>query len=174
MQYFLVDGATHTWRRLIRKTPLVSSSHCCRSSSISIEVSFFQSRSSHCCRFSSLDFEVSFFQSIFHKSKRTVLYKPPSGFEPTTFLIHDLIQKHDELDRSTTTADFALFYYLCNCTSYCTYNRSFKDVKIKFLMFIHMWNLFLIAILKMALSSCSHFVHTRLSHNPYYWDVTRC
>ena len=38
-----------------------------------------------------------------HKRKTDILYKLPSpGFEPTTFLFHDLRRKTDALDRSAT------------------------------------------------------------------------
>ena len=39
------------------------------------------------------------------QKKNKISIKSLPGFEPTTFLIHDPIRKHDELDRSTTVAD---------------------------------------------------------------------
>ena len=76
--------------------------------------------------FSSLDFEVSFFQSIFHKSKRTVLYKLPSGFEPTTFLIrvntasinpqdHGALADFCNSLRSQKILGWQFFFHLTNC-----------------------------------------------------------
>ena len=69
---------------------------------------------------------IEFFHSILQHHKRKTMTFPSPGFEPTTFLIHDLIQKHDKLDRSTTAADLLVksIIYLKKSLHYFTIQHS--------------------------------------------------
>ena len=95
--------------------------------------SCFASFQSHCCVFqfassSQISFLFSIDLSTSTKEKTNELYQSPTpGFEPTTFLIHDLERRIDALDRSATVGRH-IQGIVCSCDFWSPSSNPFRPI----------------------------------------------